>query len=142
MTGQTLYELYLGVFRGPFPVKWAELPETSQRDWGRLSDAVFDHLGMGVRISISDPKPAFPIPAGSRIDIDFKGIGGSVSSLVPPVHTRAANRSHCLRDPSPVGACAGPGQCSCECSSCLCPVCGSTNECECGNENPPTRGVI
>jgi hypothetical protein len=41
-------------------------------------------------------------------------------------------RQHCYRDPSTVGACTGPRECSCECSSCVCPVCGSTRACNCG----------
>jgi hypothetical protein len=37
---------------------------------------------------------------------------------------------HCMRDPSVIGCCAGPGQCSCECNTCLCPLC-MVNPCEC-----------
>ncbi len=44
-------------------------------------------------------------------------------------------QTHCMRDPSVIGACAGPGKCSCECNTCLCPVC-SINPCEC----PPREG--
>jgi|GEM_PF-4837313 len=28
---------------------------------------------------------------------------------------------HCMRDPSPIGACQGPGRCSCECNICMDP---------------------
>jgi len=40
-------------------------------------------------------------------------------------------RDHCRRDPSLVGACAGPECCSCECPACECPVCGSRMACGC-----------
>lgn len=39
-------------------------------------------------------------------------------------------QTHCMRDPAAVGCCAGPGACSCECNTCLCPLCGE-NPCEC-----------
>ncbi len=38
--------------------------------------------------------------------------------------------SHCMRDPSVIGACAGPGACSCECNQCDPPCCGK-NPCTC-----------
>ena len=43
---------------------------------------------------------------------------------------RRARETHCRRDPSVIGCCAGPGQCSCECNTCLCPLC-MTNPCVC-----------
>jgi hypothetical protein len=42
--------------------------------------------------------------------------------------TRA--ETHCMRDPSAIGCCAGPGRCSCECTTCICPVC-EVNPCTC-----------
>jgi hypothetical protein len=44
--------------------------------------------------------------------------------------TLEKRETHCMRDPSPIGACAGPGKCSCECNTCLCPNC-MENPCEC-----------
>ena len=39
--------------------------------------------------------------------------------------------SHCGRDPSVIGYCGGTDEtCSCECNTCLCPVCG-LRECVC-----------
>lgn len=40
--------------------------------------------------------------------------------------------AHCMRDPSVIGACAGPDTCSCECFACLPPpFVAFADECEC-----------
>jgi len=67
----------------------------------------------------------------------IKGEAAPHPALVPAIakaiHAVAGARkeTHCMRDPSVIGCCAGPGSCSCECNICCCPNC-STNPCVCG----------
>lgn len=56
--------------------------------------------------------------------------GAFMPDDMPIEMLEAGPETHCMRDPSVIGACAGPGRCSCECTTCLCPLC-SSNPCEC-----------
>jgi hypothetical protein len=47
------------------------------------------------------------------------------------IRNESLQRKHCLRDPAPVGACVGVGQCNCECPACQCPVCDRRTACSC-----------
>jgi DNA helicase-2/ATP-dependent DNA helicase PcrA len=50
---------------------------------------------------------------------------------VPPAPgPEERKETHCMRDPGPIGCCAGPGRCSCECNTCFCSLCGE-NPCDC-----------
>jgi exodeoxyribonuclease V len=46
----------------------------------------------------------------------YNGMRGVLTADAKPID------GHCMRDPGPIGCCAGPGECSCECNTCDNPI--------------------